>query len=141
LYLPPVLGYSFPVRGQTFLGRASGCRSATAWIDPCDNPNLEIRNAKRNQLIQSPVLKVCNSRAYEAAGAAASAAPSFFSAAGAGAALGLPGLGRRSDLCSMPLFFRSDETVSDGTAPVSSQYLQRSSLAMNCLALSLFRGS
>ena len=33
------------------------------------------------------------------------------------------------------------ETVSDGCAPLSSQNLQRSSLATNCLALSLLRGS
>src|SRR5688572_20534002 len=74
----------------------------------------------------------------------AGAASSFFSPsapAAAGAALGLPGLGRRSDLCSTPLFFSSDDTVSLGTAPTLSQYWQRSSLATNCLAWSLLRGS
>ena len=32
--------------------------------------------------------------------------------------LGLPGLGSLSCLCSTPLFFSNDETVSDGIAPV-----------------------
>ena len=37
------------------------------------------------------------------------------------AALGLPGLGSCNCLCSTPFFFSSDDTVSDGTAPMSSQ--------------------
>src|SRR5688572_893581 len=52
-----------------------------------------------------------------AVGAAAAPSP-----AAAGAALGLPGLGSLSILCSTPCFFSSDETVSDGWAPTLSQW-------------------
>src|SRR5439155_14280905 len=105
------------------------------------NTGAKISGKRVKTSIRTRIYSFFSPSAFALSDGAAGAAAAPAAAGAAATALGLPGLGNRNCLCSTPAFFNSDETVSDGTAPTSSQYLHRSTLATNCFPESLFRGS
>ena len=111
---------------KTLFRRTLGDARSEDWSEHLGKEGQDIESQRHGVGIvaatpASPLCKkgdagVAATNSPHAAGAASVFAPP--SAAGvAGAAFGLPGLGNRNCLCSKPLFFKSDETVSEGTAP------------------------